>query len=308
MVGHVALGYRGGVAGSVRQQVHDGDTISVLADGNFGIRFLGVDAPEISFRLPGEERFTSLGNERWEEFLSDPFAAEMSPFDPSLDEGLRNFLQARIGPGTAVNHRHHAEAAEDALENEVLNDMQALGQNEESFRFFLVFAGEVMDLYGRFLCFINRDQAHPMNPAPRPRSYNERLLEAAKVSPYFIWPNINPFRRQGSVSAAVIPPNTANDIANAENTLRLARLWVQNGRQQQFGIFEVNNPLRLEPFEVRFLARRNPPKRWVIDLSKNDDILLKPQAYHTIPHSEDRLFIPEEYVPLFVEAGWQRQA
>lgn len=308
MVGHVALGYRGGVAGTVRQQVHDGDTISVLADGNFGIRFLGVDAPEISFRLPGEQRFTGLGNVRWEMFLSAPFAAGLQAFVPALDPGLRGYLQARVGPGTAVNHRHHAEAAEDALEDEVLSDLQVLNQNEENFRFFLVFAGEVMDLYGRFLCYINRDQPHPTNPAPRPRSYNERLLQAAMVSPYFIWPNINPFRRQRSVTAAVILPNTANDVAKADKTLDLARGWMQDGRQKQIGIFAANNPLRLEPFEVRFLARRSPPHRWVIDLSQNDDILLKPQAYHTIPNSEDRLFIPEEYVPLFVEAGWQRQA
>lgn len=45
-VGHAALGFRGGVSGSIRQQVHDGDTINVRAIGNFGIRFLGVDAPE----------------------------------------------------------------------------------------------------------------------------------------------------------------------------------------------------------------------------------------------------------------------
>jgi hypothetical protein len=46
----------------------------------------------------------------------------------------------------------------------------------------------------------------------------------------------------------------------------------------------------------------------VIDLSKNDDVLIKPQEYYTIPNVEDRLFIPEEYVPLFVEAGWKKQA
>ncbi len=305
-VGHAALGYRSGVAGSVRQQVHDGDTINVRAVGNFGIRFLGVDAPEISFQLPGEERFTSLANAKWEAFLSDPFAAELPEFDPPLDAGLRNFLQARVGPGTAVNHRQHAETAEDALEDEVSKDIQELGQDEETFCFFLAFAHEVMDRYGRFLCYINRDQPHPTNPTPRPLSYNERLLQAANVSPYFIWPNINPFRAFGSVKAAVIPPGTAHDMANGDKTLRKAREWMQNGRQHQLGIFAANNPLRLEPFEVRFLARRRPPNRWVIDLSQNDNILIKPQAYYTIPHTEDRLFIPEEYVPLFVEAGWQQ--
>lgn len=37
-VGHVGLGCRNNSIRSVRQQVHDGDTISVRAIGNFGVR------------------------------------------------------------------------------------------------------------------------------------------------------------------------------------------------------------------------------------------------------------------------------
>jgi len=55
------------------------------------------------------------------------------------------------------------------------------------------------------------------------------------------------------------------------------------------------------------LARRRPPNRWVIDLTSNNDVLIKPQNYYTIPNIEDRLFIPEDYVPLLVERGWQKQ-
>ena len=40
-VGHVALGLYGKSQGTVKQEVHDGDTITVRAEGNFGIRFLG---------------------------------------------------------------------------------------------------------------------------------------------------------------------------------------------------------------------------------------------------------------------------
>lgn len=68
-VGYAALGFRGGVPGSIRQEVHDGDTINVRAIGNFGIRFLGIDAPEISFMLPGKSTFTGLSNTRWEALL-----------------------------------------------------------------------------------------------------------------------------------------------------------------------------------------------------------------------------------------------
>ncbi len=67
-----------------------------------------------------------------------------------------------------------------------------------------------------------------------------------------------------------------------------------------------SNPLRLEPFELRFLAQRRAPERWVINLSKNDSVLLASQEYYTTPNVEDRLFIPDEYIPLFEASGWKR--
>lgn len=85
-IGFAALGYRAGVTGSVRHQVHDGDTITVRTDGNFGVRFLGVDAPEISFMLPGKTTFTSMSNMAWEAYLSDPFAQGNVAFNPPLKQ------------------------------------------------------------------------------------------------------------------------------------------------------------------------------------------------------------------------------
>ena len=65
--------------------------------------------------------------------------------------------------------------------------------------------------------------------------------------------------------------------------------------------------MTFEPFEIRYLGRGGVPSRWVIDLSKIDNILIHPENYWTVSNPEDRLFIPVEYVPLFVESGWQRQ-
>jgi hypothetical protein len=56
---------------------------------------------------------------------------------------------------------------------------------------------------------------------------------------------------------------------------------------------------------VRYLGRRELPSRAVIDLSRNDDVILRPQNYFRIPNPEDRLFIPPEFVPLFVARGWR---
>jgi len=160
-----------------------------------------------------------------------------------------------------------------------------------------------MDRYGRLLCFINRYQTE----GERPLSYNERLLQAGLISPYFIWPNINPFREKGSLVKAVIEPKKAKEEAQRDPLLRKAREGFRRARREGRGIFSPEGPLQLEPFEVRFLAGQRPPTRWVIDLSKNDDVLIKPQKYYTIKNQEDRLYIPEEYVSLFVEKGWKRQ-
>ncbi len=295
-VGHVSLGLHGASVGTVKQQVHDGDTIIVKAIGNFGVRFLGVDAPEISFTLPGEKGFTGLNNPKWEVFLSNPLAGF------NLEAGLTSFLQSRVGQDAAANHHRHAAKAQEALEREVTKDMMELNKSKEDFEFFMAFAIEIMDRYGRLLGFINRNQPQ----GDRPVDYNGRLLKEGFISPYFIWPNVNPFRRAESIKKAVIPPGQAKNEADGDNALRQARGWVRSAREQGLGIFDHQDPLRLEPFEVRFLAGRRPPNRWVIDLSRNDDELIPPQKYHTVANSEDRLFIPEEYVPLFMEAGWTK--
>ncbi|WDT79690.1 MAG: hypothetical protein MPW14_21580 [Candidatus Manganitrophus sp.] len=59
-VGYAGLGFRSGVTGSVRQQVHDGDTFQLRPIGNLGVRFLGVDAPEISFTPPESALYRPL--------------------------------------------------------------------------------------------------------------------------------------------------------------------------------------------------------------------------------------------------------
>jgi hypothetical protein len=132
-------------------------------------------------------------------------------------------------------------------------------------------------------------------------------LQAGVISPYFIWPNIDPFREKRPLVNAVIEPNKAKEEADRDKVLRKAREGAQKARRKGKGIFNPEDPLQLEPFEVRFLGDQRRPTRWVIDLSKSDDLLIRPQKYYTIKNQEDRLYIPEEYVSLFVERGWERQ-
>jgi endonuclease YncB( thermonuclease family) len=299
--GTFGLGIHGSGPGSVVQQVHDGDTVNVRAIGNFSVRFLGIDTPEVSFTLPGSTQFRSISDASWDVFLSNPFANNLPPLQ--LDAALKANLVSRLGAGAATNHAAHAGNAHRALEEEMQNDILARGLAKEDVQFFAAFAREIVDRYGRLLAWLNiSDQS-----ATRPADYNTRMLQKGLATPYFIFPNIDPWRSQGPVLQAIKAPALFRQEANAPGKLRDARTAIAQARANGDGIFTASGPLRIHAFELRFLAQRRAPDRWVIDLAANDSTLLKPQNYHTVVNVEDRLFIPEDYVPLFVQAGWQRQ-
>jgi hypothetical protein len=281
------------------EAVPDGDTAGVQLDGTGAVRFLGVDSPEKSFEQPigGAQR---LDGQPWEQFLTNPFA---NGFPVALLEPLlAAHLQQRVGPGAAANHYQHAVAAGDSLKQLIESDVAALGQTTD--QYYVAFSYEVFDRFGRFLAFLNRNQPDPNIPGPRPLSYNERQLETGRALPYFIWPNINLFRDAPTIAAAVFAPGTAKDIA-ATGDLKRARDFVKAARAAGIGVFDPVDPLRFEAFEIRYLGRAESPSRGVIDLSKNDDVILRPQSYFKIQHAEDRLFIPAEFVPLFAARGWR---
>lgn len=286
---------------SLNASIADGDTVGVHVQGSGSVRFLGIDTPEKSFELPGQGT-QPLDSPGWETYLTDPFQPPFGPW--ALDAELVTHLRSRMGPGAGVNHRLHADNAKEALVALVQSDMTALGQDLQTFGYFLAFSFEVFDAFGRFLAFINRNQPNPTNPGPRPLSYNERMLEQGAALPYFIWPNIDPFRAS-SLLDAVLAPGTANQVAQATPALRRARDFVRQARANGIGVFNPANPLRFEAFEVRYLGRRETPSRAVIDLSRNDNVMLHAQSYFRIPNPEDRLFIPPAFVPLFVTRGWR---
>jgi endonuclease YncB( thermonuclease family) len=303
------LGNRGESIGSIKQQTTDGDTINVRLMGNFGVRLLGVDAPESRAVLPNSEGegevFRTTDSEEWIEFLSNPFLDIYPKFETKLDPELLDHLNSKLGVNTAANHFFHAKQAERALEDEISEDVIATGSSLEDFQFFIAFAKDILDRYGRFLGYVNRNQPESSPENPRPLSYNERLLRKGLVLPYFIWPNINPFREKQSLVDAVFAPNQLREVAESDLSLSRARNWIRSAREEKSGIFSDINPLQLEPFELRFLARRQPPSRFLIDLSSDSDQLLAPQEYWRVEKQEDRLFIPPEYAPLFRQAGWR---
>jgi hypothetical protein len=237
---------------SLNASISDGDTVGVHVEGSGSVRFLGIDSAERCFQLPGSSATRRLDSAEWETYLTDPFLPHFGPFD--LDEHLVGHLRSRIGPVAGVNHRLYADNAEQALIALVQSDMTALGQNLNTFGYFLAFSFEVFDGFGRFLAFINRNQPDANSSGPRPLSYNERMIEKGAALPYFIWPNIDPFRAS-SLLDAVMAPGTANQVAEATQALRRVRNFVRQARINGLGVFNPANPLRFEAFEVRYLGR-----------------------------------------------------
>jgi hypothetical protein len=287
---------------SLNAAIPDGDTAGIHLQGSVPVRFLGVDSPEKAIDLLVAQGGNNLDSPQWESYLTNPFDPQFGLF--KLEEDLVTHLCTRIGPGAGVNHRFHANNAQAALIEMVQSDMAELGQDSNAFRYFIAFSFEVFDSNGRFLAFVNRNQPDANLPSPRPLPYNERILQKGAALPYFIWPNIDPFR-DVSLLDAVISPKMANKVAEATPALRRAREFVRQARLNGDGVFNPANPLRFEAFEIRYLGRREAPNRAVIDLSRNDDVILRPQSYFRIPNPEDRLFIPPAFISLFVSRGWR---
>lgn len=304
VIGHALLGRHGQGRGIIAQQVHDGDTVTIEADGNFGVRFLGIDAPEVSIPL-------------------GDVAAVREPHRPEVGRGAHRPARRRSGPGVrpAVGGgpgRAPGRARrcwrggqpcpagcgrDDRAGGHGPRGPDGIGQDEGRLPVLPgVRRGGDGPLRSAAGLSASRPARHPA--AQRFGSYNERLLAAGWVSPYFIWPNINPFRRAGSVTAAVPPPGGAAELAERDGSLRAAPRAIAQARRQELGLYAA--PLGLLPFELRFLARRQPPDRWLVDLSTDAAVLVPPQAYPDVPLPEDRLFVPTEYVPLWEQHGRQR--
>lgn len=303
-MGRFMFGKYGAGAGSVKQIVSDGDTVLLSTPDNISSRFLGIDAAEMGFNLRPTGNYVKIDNPKWDAF----FTSGAWKTDITLTPDLQNHLEGRMAGGAmvAANHHKHAMAAQRKTEELIEADIAASGRTKESFAFFTSFGNEFMDGYGRLLCYLHADKDN-WTPEQRKLSYNELLLVAGVVAPYFIFPNIQPFLAGSPfASAQVQPAGFWAAIAGAAR-LRAARTAVANARTNRSGIFDNADPLILLPYELRFLARSGSsgPDRFVIDLGPgNGNTILRPEKYYTVANVEDRLFIPKEYVPLFLQNGW----
>jgi endonuclease YncB( thermonuclease family) len=305
---------------SVSASVPDGDTIGVRALGNLGVRLLGIDTPETKTRVPrpggSQSPWLSTDNEEVKAFLDQAFDEDrFGPFRGEVSYSAGKSFLARLaeriraaggGAAAAVNHRVHAKAAEDALERMITADCAALyGGDLAAMQFHLAYGNDVFDRYGRLLAHVNVSAA---DRDRRPPDYNMRLAAEGWATPYFIWPNIQPFLGLPLLRAAMSPADfeaaLGADDGHARR-LRDARAAVAAARSAGQGIYAPGNRLVIEASELRMLTGRRLPSRRVIDLRDPAGVLLPPTAYLDIPNAEDRLFIPPEFDPLFAARGWR---
>ena len=304
--GHFRLGLWGDARGTPAQVVHDGDTVGLNTALNFSSRFLGVDAPEISFTIRTKDTFVPIGHDKWKTFWTSGEWQNLP-----VQAALLAHLSARIGDGTAVaeNHARHAKLAETALTDLIKADIAASGKSLDEFEFFLSFGYEFLDQYGRMLCYLNAERSIFPSPSLASKlSYNERLLAGGTVLPYFIFPNLQPFMAGRPFDADAIKPAGFWSAVLAAGKLQAARAAVATARSAQRGVFDAAEPLIILPYELRYIARLHSsgPDRFVIDLGDpGSNRILPPERYIDIEHVEDRLFVAREFVPLFVLNGWQ---
>lgn len=307
--GQTKFANRSNSRASTAQITHDGDTVSVSTDANLGIRFLGIDTPEISFDFPGKRGFLGLNNPAWEEFFftGPDLARKLSKFSPELQAHLGSVLGD--GTGIAANHYFHADKGRENLKKEIDEDILACGKTNEDFLFFQAYAYEFLESYGRLLCYLrpHRDNFEGETPATSSIDYNIRQLAGGFATPYFIFPNVDPFLRiSNPLDKKIIAPDGFWKFMTKASKLKASRDAVKAAKNRQTGIYDPSNPLRLLPMELRSIARGSKPNRAVIDLGKPGvNKILDPELYFTIENVEDRFYLPAMFTDYFVLAGWE---
>ncbi len=306
-LGASAFGFHGKKIGTVKQIVHDGDTLNTRLIYNLGVRFLGVDTPEISFQLPGTSNFINLLDKRWDDFFRSGKWKE----NLAIGQDLYHYFSNIIGNGKNVSKHHAAFAgeAEKSLVKIISSDFKKSKKSSKSFIFFMAFGNEFLDSYGRLLCYLNSSVDNFRNQKDKDEakklSFNERQLATGWAAPYFIWPNIQPFLLVRAFAKENILPKNFWNLIKKAGKLHQARKFVADARSSNKGIFNSTDPLKLMPFELRIISRKKSPDRYVIDLrDEGNNVLLKPEEYIKIPHQEDRLYIPAECIPIFQVFGW----
>ena len=149
-IGHAQLGMHGSRQGTINQQVHDGDTVVRLLEGNVGSASWAWTPLRSASPSPAATGSSASRIRPWRR--SSPFRLQ----PPCPHSTRRSPPRSRFSsPPGSVEERplisRLGRASTDALRELMRADVAVLGQTEASFQFFCAFPHEVMDGFGRLL-------------------------------------------------------------------------------------------------------------------------------------------------------------
>ena len=92
-----------------------------------------------------------------------------------MKDGLQEHIESKLKNGVAINHYLHARNATLKLREMIRDDINGLKQFEskDDFRFFFAMSQEIVDGYGRILCFL-----HPNEPETKRDKRRKKEEEA----------------------------------------------------------------------------------------------------------------------------------
>ncbi len=261
-----------------------------------------------------QDNIGSLDSKYWKDYLTDPFSSrneDSERFTSDLTNGLFDYIKSKIGKDTAENQYRLAINASNTLSQLINEDKDKTEEQFRTFKLFLEFSYEIFDRFGRLLCY-----AFPKDMSLRENgnnlSYNEIMLHLGIGTPYFIFPNTHGFRDEYEKINSlldIIPDVRTNkqafyDFMQNDFKLQQSIAAVRGAKKLSNSVWKGENALRLLPFELRYIQRRQAPDRYVMDLSEKNPIIYSPTEYHSIRNEGDRFFIPYDYLPLFERKGY----
>jgi hypothetical protein len=312
--------------------IKDGDTVGITFNGSIHSRFLNVDTAEKGLFLPDpviklltndelkqwKTPYRPINHARWVEYLEDPFNStytDSTKYMEALGPDLVNYIKGRTGNDCARNHHEFASKASKTLSEKIKQDKKLIEIEGKKFGLRLEFSHEIFERYGRVLCHMSKAKlidGKMANEQESDLAYNEMLLATGNASPYFIFPNTDGFRNAFSEKFSLlksIPDVNDNQVAfyqfmQDDTRLQKAIGLVREARKLPNSIWDPAKPLKLQPFELRYLQRRGPPDRYVMNLSSKEPKIYPSRKYYEIPLEEDRFYIPYDYVLLFKCRGY----
>jgi endonuclease YncB( thermonuclease family) len=253
----------------------DGDTPTL----QLPLRMLGMDAPEYHY---GGATAKNPGK------FDKDIASFLTKAGKDLDQGLQNYLKARVGSNASTRQIQAGQVALDHFKDIVAKRLgRGMGKNGKPLtprHLFTMASKDVFDRYGRLLAYVNasyeKKERDKIPESKRP-TFNLQMIQDAQAVSLIIYPNIP-----------------------KEKDLALVQEAVKNARTHGKGFWKNPDKVLL-PYEFRWIVdtiqgKRNGPDRYCADIVSGK--LYPPQRYYEVL-PENRVFFFQEHLSQAIGMG-----